>query len=408
MNREGRVLKQVFRGLLGVVLVAAISLAQAPKKVKDQAEFDLYSSIQKETDPTKKLALLDQWTEKYADTEFKQERNLFYAQTYASIAAKAQQPNATPDQLAASDKAAHTLIDKADNFFAPDMKMSNLTDDQWKQAKTAVLLQAHQSIAAGDVAKKDWPAAEAEYKSMLEANPNDAATSYLLGTAIASQKKVERTPEAIFHFTRASVLTGPGALAPAGQQQTEAYVKRAYTGYHGDLKGLDDVKAAAAQSAMPPAGFTIESVTVIQQKEFGNEEAFNKAHPEILLWRNLRNELTGAGGEAYFNKNMKGTEVPNLKGKVVAQPTPKELTVAIDNVTPETMAKAEAKLTFDSALKGTVDPGTEITFAGAATAYTKDPFMIDFDVEKKNVKGLGAAAGPAAPAAHHAPARRKR
>ncbi len=403
-------LKRVFRGLVGVALVAAIGLAQAPqKKVKDQAEFDLYSSIQKETDATKKLMLLDQWTEKYADTEFKQERNLFYAQTYAGLAAQGQVPNATPEQLAASDKAAHMLIDKSDTFFSPDMKMSNLTDDQWKAAKTAVLLQANQAIAAVAVAKKDWPAAEAQYKKMLEANPNDAATSYLLGTAIASQHQVTRTPEALYHFARASVLTGPGALAPEGQKQTEAYLKRAYTGYHGDLKGLDELKAEAAKAAMPPAGFKVKSVTEIQAEENSSEEAFNKSHPEIVLWRGLRTELTGATGQDYFAKSMKEAAMPNLKGKVVAQPNAKELTVAIDNVTPETMAKPEATLMLDSPLKGTVEPGTEITFVGSATSYTKDPFMITFDVEKKSVKGLGDAAGPAAPAAtRRPPVRRKR
>lgn len=403
-------LKRVYRGLVGVALVAAIGLAQAPqKKVKDQAEFDLYSSIQKETDATKKLTLLDQWTEKYADTEFKQERNLFYAQTYAGLAAQGQLPNATPDQLAGSDKAAHMLIDKSDTFFSPEMKMSNLTDDQWKAAKTAVLLQANQAIAAVAVAKKDWPGAEAQYKKMLETNPNDAATSYLLGTAIASQHQVTRTPEFLYHFARASVLTGPGALAPEGQKQTDAYLKRAYTGYHGDLKGLDDVKAVAAKSAMPPADFKIKSVTEVQAEENSSEEAFNKAHQEIVLWRSLRTELTGPTGQDYFTKSMKDNTVPNLKGKVVAQPNSKELTVAVDNVTTETMTKPEATLMLDSPLKGTVEPGTELTFVGVPSSYTKDPFMITFDVEKKSVKGLGDAAGPAAPATtRHAPVRRKR
>jgi len=404
------VLKRVYRGLVGVALVAAIGLAQAPqKKVKDQAEFDLYSSIQKETDATKKLALLDQWTEKYADTEFKQERNLFYAQTYAGLAAQGQTANPSPEQLAASDKAAHMLIDKSDTFFSPEMKMSNLTDDQWKAAKTAVLLQANQSIAAVAVSKKDWPAAEAQYKKMLEANPNDAATSYLLGTSIASQKQVTRTPEALYQFARASVLTGPGALAPEGQKQTEAYLKRAYTGYHGDLKGLDELKAEAAKAAMPPAGYTVKSVTQIQSEENTSEDAFNKAHPEIVLWRSVRTELIGASGQDYFNKSMKETAVPNMKGKVVAQVNAKELTVAVDDVTPETMAKPEATLKLDSPLKGTVEPGTEITFVGAPVSYTKDPFMVTFEVEKKSIKGLGDAAGPSSPAApRHAPVRRRK
>ncbi len=391
-----------------MVLVAGLGLAQAQPKVKDQAEFDLYTSITKETDPTKKITLLDQWTEKYPDTEFKQARNLFYAQTYAALAVQGQQPNATPDQLAAAEKAAHTLIDKADTFFSPEMKMSTVTDAQWKEARSTVLMQANQSLAAIAVAKKDYPAAEAQYRKMLELNPNDAATAYLLGTSIANQHVVTRTPEALFYFARAATITGPGALAGAGQQQTDAYLKRAYVGYHGAPDGLDELKAMAAKTPTIPPDFKLKSVTEVQQEQFGNEEAFNKAHPQIVLWRNLRTELTGANGETYFNSSMKGAEMKDLKGKVVAQPNQKELTVAIDNVTTETMTKPEAKLIFDSPLKGTVEPGTEITFAGTATTYAKDPFMVTFDVEKKAVSGLGAAAGPAAPAHRAAPVHRKK
>ncbi len=388
-------LKRVISGLLGVVLAAGIGLAQ---KVKDQAEYDLYSSIQKEADPTKKLSLLDQWTEKYPDTEFKQARNLFYAQTYGALAAQGQQPNATPDQLAAADKAAHMLIDKSDTMFSADMRMSNVTEDQWKQAKTAMNLQANQSLASIALAKKDFPGAESQYKKILEANPNDAATAYLIGNSIASQHNVARTPEALFYFARASTITGPGALQGTGKQDTDNYLKKAYVGYHGAPDGLDDLKTLASKNIAPPADFNVESVTAIQQKQFSSQAAFDAAHPAIVLWRGLKGELTGANGETYFGSSMKGAEMKDLKGKVVAQPSPKELTISIDDATPETLATAEAKLVFDSPLKGTVDAGTELTFAGVPTAYAKDPFMVTFEVEKKSVEGLGAAAGPATPA----------
>src|SRR5687768_14820079 len=58
---------------------------QAPAagpKPKDQAEYDLIVSVQKETDPTKKLALLDQWKQKYPETELKEMRLKTYMDTY--------------------------------------------------------------------------------------------------------------------------------------------------------------------------------------------------------------------------------------------------------------------------------------------------------------------------------------
>ncbi len=75
-------LNRFVKTVFGVVLVASLCVAQQ-KTAKDQAEADLYNSAQKETDPVKKLTLLDQWTEKYPDTAFKQERNLFYVQAYS-------------------------------------------------------------------------------------------------------------------------------------------------------------------------------------------------------------------------------------------------------------------------------------------------------------------------------------
>jgi len=45
---------------------------QAPeKKVKDRAEYDLYDSITKEQNPTKRLEFLNTWKEKYAETDYK-------------------------------------------------------------------------------------------------------------------------------------------------------------------------------------------------------------------------------------------------------------------------------------------------------------------------------------------------
>jgi tetratricopeptide (TPR) repeat protein len=387
------VFQGIFRTVLGLVL--AVSLAVAQKTAKDQAESDVYTSIAKENDPAKKLALLDQWTQKYPDTAFKEERNLFYVQTYSTLAGQGMQPNATPDQLAAAEKADQTLIEKADTLFAPGIKMSNVDDATWTKAKSDVLTLAHKSLANIAMLRKDYPAAEAEYHKMLEANPNDAATAYLYGTAIASERKVQRTPEALYQFARADVITGPGALNPQGQKETDAYLKKTYVNYHGDDKGLDDLKAMAAKSPFPPEGFQIKSVTQLSQEDIAKDEEFNKAHPEIVAWRNVKATLQAPGGDTYFNGQMKGAQFPKTTAKVVAQPNDRELTVSVDNATPETAAKAEAMLKItDGVIKGTVAPGTEITFTGEPVGINKDPYMLTFDVEKENVSGveLGAAA----------------
>jgi tetratricopeptide (TPR) repeat protein len=313
--------------------------------------------------------------------------------TYSKIASKGVQPNAPADVVDAAQKAAMTLIDKADTFFSAENKLPNVTDDQWAQAKKQVLLQAHGTLATLATNRKDYPAAEEEYKKLIAMDEGNAIMYYYLGTAILSEKKVDRYPEVIYYYARAVSLTGPGAIKDeAVKKPISDYLNKIYNNYHGDMKGLDDVKAKAVTAPMPPADFHIESITEISMKANSNAEEFAKQFPEIMIWRGLKDQLTGAGGDDYF-KNMKDAEITGLKGKVVSQNGQKELLVSMDYATPETEKKAELTMKFETPLKGQVDPGTLLTFAAVPESFTKDPFMVTVTVEKSKVEGLGDAAG---------------
>src|SRR5437762_3429211 len=52
--------------------------AQKGPQWKDQAEYDMYSAVVKETDPKKKLALINAWKDKYPETEYKLARLQLY------------------------------------------------------------------------------------------------------------------------------------------------------------------------------------------------------------------------------------------------------------------------------------------------------------------------------------------
>ncbi len=391
-------LNRFIKTFVGMSLLAFFAAAQdkpaAPAKTaKDQVEYGLMTDLNKETDPSKKLPILDTWTQKYPDTAFKQERNYYYMDTYSKIASKGVQPNAPADVVDAAQKAAMTLIDKADTFFSAENKLPNVTDDQWAQAKKQVLLQAHGTLATLATNRKDYPAAEEEYKKLIAMDEGNAIMYYYLGTAILSEKKVDRYPEVIYYYARAVSLTGPGAIKDeAVKKPISDYLNKIYNNYHGDMKGLDDVKAKAVTAPMPPADFHIESITEISMKANSNAEEFAKQFPEIMIWRGLKDQLTGAGGDDYF-KNMKDAEITGLKGKVVSQNGQKELLVSMDYATPETEKKAELTMKFETPLKGQVDPGTLLTFAAVPESFTKDPFMVTVTVEKSKVEGLGDAAG---------------
>lgn len=386
-------------GLMSAIVVPTGAWAQAPAaakapQVKDQGEYDIANAAGKETDPVKKLALLRQWEQKYPDSDFKGNRDLQIAQAESQIAAKAVQPNASPADLAAAQKAAQDLIDNLDKYLAPANKPAAATDAQWAQAKSQLLLQAHMALAAVYVAEKNDPGAESEYKKILAADPNSAATAYQLGILIYRTKDVKRFPEAFFWIARAIEITGPEALKADGKQAADKYLQQAYSGYHGDTTGLDDLKKMASTATAPPAGFSIKSVQEIQQEQASDAAAFAAAHPDLALWRQIRDALKGDGGDAYFAQ-VKDSEVPPqtegaafkmFTGKVVSQPSPKEILLNVDN------PAGDATLEFEGPIKGTIDPGTEVKFKGGVDSFTKDPYNLTFKVDKDDVEGLPASA----------------
>src|SRR5581483_2588865 len=114
----------------------------------------------------------------------------------------------------------------------------------------------------------------------------------------------------------------------------------------------------------------------------------------------------------YFMQ-IKGSEIPPQEGsdfkkftaKVVSQPSPKELLLNLDN------AAGDVTLRFENALKGTIDPGTEVKFKGVVEEFKKDPYNLTLTIEdpKEDVEGVPATAfaGAPAPTKKRTPVRKK-
>src|SRR2546425_2361684 len=73
--------------VLTVMAVGAALSQSAPKakQVKDQGEYDLFTEVGKTTEPNKRLSLLQTWTQKYPETDFKEERAKYFAVTYQQL-----------------------------------------------------------------------------------------------------------------------------------------------------------------------------------------------------------------------------------------------------------------------------------------------------------------------------------
>jgi tetratricopeptide (TPR) repeat protein len=411
------------------VAAAALSLiwvfhviAQPQKKVKDQGEYDLFTAIVKEGDHSKKIGLLDQWKQKYPDTEFQQERMEFYLRSYAGLGQYSKVIETAKAILAAHPKHIESLYWA--NFLTPGLHAKepppdavdfadqsanallsvemppNTKPDDWARAKNDLDALAHRTMGWAAMQRKNATAAEQAFRKSLEVKPNQGEVSYWLGMVLRAQRTAEAQSSALFYFARAASLeTRDGGLPDPQRKEIDAYLARAYSGYHGqDDAGLAELKALARKSAAPPGGFKIKSATEIAIEK---EEEFKKSNPPLALWMSLKKELTGDNGEQFFQSSMKDAHVPGgagdiqkFKGTLIeARPAarPKELIVGLaDPQVPEVTLKLEAPLA------GRPEPGSPVEFEGVPVAFAKEPFMVTFDVEKDGVAGLKM--GPAAPA----------
>ena len=94
------------------------------------------------------------------------------------------------------------------------------------------------------------------------------------------------------------------------------------------------------------------------------------------LWAGLKMALTAPDGANVFRHDMKGAEVPTLKGRVIKlEPAvkPKTILLAMEDKSNNTTT-ADATLKFEMPLPGKVEEGTELTFEGIADSYTAKSF----------------------------------
>ena len=454
-----------FRTLIGIGAVSVFSvvvmLATAPrahaqaaqKKPKDNAEYEIFNNVIKDiqaNNSAKAVTDLDTWTQKYADSDYKDDRLYYYMQAYSKAnppqpakvieygaqlmnkglkttftdpqqgpsvilnvlylltATVPTLPNPTPDQMALGEKAAHDLLDYLPGFFAADKKPANTPDQAWTQARTQLETTAKKSLIAISLipgnqamAKKpqDCPAAEDAYKKGLLVYPDSAMHAYQLALALRCQQKEnpEKIPQAVYEFERAAVID-PTLGGGADPKKITDFADTAYATVHGSTEGLDQLKQQVKGSPLPPAGYTIKTATQIAQEK---ENQFEQSNPQLALWMKIKGQLADTAGEQYFEDQLKNSAVPQLRGTLVeAKPEcrPKELLVAVPLPDAPQPLRAEITLKLDAALTGKPDLNQELHWEGVPSAFSKDPFMLTMDTEKAKVEGLNMTPCAAAPA----------
>jgi len=403
---------------------------QSQKNWKDRAEYDLYETIAKSSDPNVWLATLDKWKAQYPQSDYDDIRRQAYLTAYRQLNRPREALNAAADvlkdnpnnlaalsaivgyvytvvppnqqtltpqtsaDLDAAEMASVRILHNLDTLYLKENRPPDMTDPAAAKAKPELKVFAQKTLGYVALERKDYAKAQAELTRALELDPGQGQVSFWLGTALLAQNKSkpELQSPALYDFARAAVYDGPNSLPIADRKQLQDYLSQTYIKYHGSNDGLDKLLASARTSAVPPQGFQVLSKGEIERQRLAAEEAEAKANPMLALWRNIRTALIADDGPAYFETNVKDALVPGgasgvdrFKGKLVAMIPPvgpKELELSVDD-----QAKAAVILKLDSALPGRMEPGGEIEFQGIAKSYTKDPFQVTFEVKKAEITG---------------------
>jgi len=395
----------------------------AKKDWKGQEEYNLFQAFQK-ADPKGKIEALDKWKAAFPASDFAQEReeqylfvyqqtnmnreafdkaaeilktrpNHFYSLSAIERLIYTLPPPPKPADLDTAERVSKYLLDNLDTVFAASNKPMDVKDADWTTYKPAMKNAAQATLAWVYVQRKDHPKAETELTKYLHLDPTQAASSLSLGGEILAQNQEhpEKIPLGLYQFARAASYEGQNSLPAAARQQARDYLTKTYTTYHGSNEGLDKLLASAKNNPFPPEGFTIESAQQIATKKAADQENFIKTHPELGLWQTaIKDPLTKDGGEAYFEMNVKGALLPGgangvqkFRAKIVSMTPatkPKEIVLALEqpNV-------PDVTLELSQALPGKMEPGEELQFEGVAKSYTKQPFMVVFDVEPNQIEG---------------------
>jgi hypothetical protein len=413
------------------VVMCSLACGQTPKNYKDHGEYDLYSEVAKDfaaNNSLKALTDLDRWSEKYPESEFKDDRQMLYVQAYsgasewaktidaaavvlakdplpagnsagmlrllyAVVSAIERVPDASAQQVATAAKAAH-LIENYDT--APE----GVSAAAWASTRSELHATARVTLmylallpASRATKAKDCAGAEAGALKAMEAFPESVQAAWLLATAEVCLAKTDpaKASLALYELARAAALDPGKGMVDAKWQQANVipYLERAYQQFHGaDPQGLKELKEMAAQSPLPPAEFVIKSAAEIERSK---QMEFESQHPELALWAKIKSALLASDGENYFESELKGSAVPPLQGVVVeAKPGCRvtELRVAIVSLNDAQNSRPEVLLKLQKALTGKVEIGGEVRWSGVATAFSKEPFLLTMEVELSTVEGV--------------------
>ncbi len=417
-----------------VIIGVSFSVAADAQKQLKPGESDIFNQAVKDLNAQnfmKAVTDLDTWQQKFPDSDYRDERTALYVQSYAganqpekaldaaagllakdlnatftgagaqatiirvlynSVSAVSKAKNPTAAQLSTGTKAANLLL-------ALDKPLPDVPAAQWAEIRKDLRARAEATLlyiamlpGSQAMAKQppDCAAAVSAYTGALTERPGSAAISYELGRALNCEAKADPAKEsaAVYEFVRAAAIDPTLGDPRNDAKKIQAFADSAYTRLHGSAEGLAELKVAVTQARLPPAAFKIKTAQEIAAEK---QADFDKDHPQLALWRQIKAELIGAAGEQYFEDHLKDAAVPPLAGTLVeAKPAcrPKELLIAVTPPEAGAPAMPEIALKLEKPLTGKPELNATAQFEGIPSAFSRDPFLLTMDSEVSKIQGL--------------------
>ena len=381
-----------------LLLIVAVAVPNQEKKEYKDGEYDVIVKVYGETDPAKRLALLDEWTQKHPETDYHLERSQFYLDSYQKTGKTAEAVDAAKELL---DKVpgdftsnyAITLfspyLGKVENEFIEDAskaanevlaavptrfaaKPDTVSQEQWDTARTQAEVSAHLTIGWCHMQQKDNSGAEKAFTKVLEIDPSRGQVSYWLGQVILGQGDAAKYDLAFASFARAAVHDGPNAMPAEGRAQVLEYVHNLIKKYGEESFKLywPMFEEMAKASALPSKRIELISDA---ERAFEAEQKSREENPLLWVYKDLKTALTGDAADATWQK-LNGALTPKMRLYVVsASPPERPATINLAN---EPGGAVEVVLTLENRRRTGVRTGSMLTIDGVAAGLRKDPFRL--------------------------------
>lgn len=363
---------------------------------KSRDEYDAFTAMSTEKDPSKKISLAEAFLQKYSNSDFKDAVYLTEMQTYQQLnqadkAVDAAQKAlaANPDNLAAlrflsytfpflykgTDADATTKVSRADSDAHHGLdvlqklpKPAGATDEQFKLAVQDFRSVFNSAIGFAALQRKDYAAAVTALKAATDDNPSSYYATYWMGLAYYYSTPRDYD-NAIWYNARAVDLAK--AQKDPNADGWEKFLKQIYVAYHGTDTGLSDIMTQAASSPNPPAGFKVEQAKAPEKTGNGMIDAFNTlAYPLKLggdtaqkTWDAVKGQPIELGGTVMGVEKTDDPKVYLVRVAIL------DTSKSADQYDVELKDSTQANVKY-------LEKGDLVRFKGTADSYAASPNLI--------------------------------